>query len=98
MFNWISELVFALSLFFNAFLFIPQALSVYKRKTSQEISLFTFFGFNVMQVFTAYRGYLQEDYLLMTGFALSFITCGFVTVLVAFYRINNKKVVNNDRT
>ncbi len=94
MINWISEFIFAISLLFNAFLFIPQALSIYKTKTSKEISLFTFFGFNIMQAFTAYRGYLQKDYLLTAGFALSFVTCGVVTLLIVYYRINKKNGAN----
>jgi MtN3 and saliva related transmembrane protein len=94
MLNWVLEFIFAMSLFFNAFLFIPQGLSIYQNKTSKEISLFTFFGFNIMQVFTAYRGYLQKDYLLMAGFLLSFVTCGVVTVLIIYYRINKKNGTN----
>lgn len=82
------DLVFSLGLFFNAALFIPQAVAIFRRKTSNGLSLITFAGFNVMQFFTALHGYLAKDYILMFGFILSFITCGIVTILIVLYRHN----------
>lgn len=78
--------VFSLSLIFNILLFVPQAIKIYRKKQSQELSLFTFLGFNIMQFFTAWHGYLNKDYILMLGFGLSFITCGLVTYLIIVYR------------
>ena len=85
-FEKIVDLVFSLGLFFNALLFLPQAVALYKNKNTQGLSLFIFAGFNVMQFFTALHGYLVKDYLLMIGFFLSFITCGLVTFLIIYYR------------
>lgn len=81
------EIVFGASLFFNAAIFIPQAIKLIKVKDSRGLSLITFFGFIVMQVFTAWHGYLVKDYVLMGGFLLSLLTCGIVTFLIVYYRL-----------
>ena len=81
----IVDFVFSLGLFFNAALFIPQAITLYKTKDTKGNSIITFAGFNVMQFFTAWHGYLVKDYLLMLGFILSFLTCGAVTLQLALY-------------
>jgi len=80
------ETVFSLGLFINAMLFVPQIIRLYKTKDSQGISLTTFIGFNFIQLFTVLHGYLHKDYLLMLGYILSFITCGFVTILTLIYK------------
>lgn len=80
------DFVFSIGLFFNVVLFIPQAITLYKTKDVKGNSLFTFAGFNVMQLFTAWHGYFAGDYLLMTGFLLSFVTCGAVTLQLILYR------------
>lgn len=84
-FNQFVDLVFSLGLFFNAILFVPQAVTLFRNKNAQGLSLLTFGGFNVMQFFTALHGYLVNDYLLMSGFLLSFLTCGIVTVFILYY-------------
>jgi len=81
----IVNFMFGCSLFFNALVFIPQAIKIFKAKSSGELSLFTFLGFNIMQLLTVWHGYLEQDYTLMIGFLLSFITCGMVTILIIFY-------------
>ena len=83
--------VFGISVFLNAAFFIPQAINLFKQKNSQSVSLITFLGFNVMQLFTALHGYLLKDYLLALGFLLSFFTCGTVTFLIIFYRKRDLK-------
>ncbi len=85
------DLVFSLGLFLNAVLFIPQAITLFKTKNAQGSSMITFFGFNVMQFFTLWHGYFAKDYLLMSGFLLSFLTCGAVTLQLFFYR-NAEKI------
>lgn len=94
-FNQFVDSVFGLGLFFNAALFVPQALTILRKKDAQELSLLTFGGFNVMQFFTALHGYLVKDYLLMSGFILSFVTCGMVTFLILYYRRFQKQKDNN---
>jgi MtN3 and saliva related transmembrane protein len=87
--TWIKyfiEIMFGLGVFFNAILFIPQAIKLFYNKNSKDVSLFTFAGFNVMQIFTVLHGYLNKDYVLMWGFLLSFILCGIVTVMIVIYR------------
>ena len=84
--NYFIEIMFTFGLFFNAFLFIPQAIKILRTKNIKGISLVTFTGFNAMQFFTILHGFLKKDYLLMIGFSLSFIFCGFVTFLIISYR------------
>ena len=80
------DFIFSCGLFFNAFLFIPQAISIWRKKSAQGVSLFTFLGFNVMQLFTAWHAWYEKDYLLMLGFLLALISCGSVTCLSFKYR------------
>lgn len=88
MIAWIKyfvDIVFSLGLFINAMLFIPQAITLYRNKHANDVSLVTFLGFNVLQFFTVLHGYLVGDYILMIGFLLSFITCSIVTGLIFYY-------------
>lgn len=90
---WIKDFInifFALGLFFNALLFIPQAIKIYKSKDSTELSLLTFAGFNVMQLFAVLHGYLVKDYILMLGFLLSFLTGTVVSLLILIFRKNKR--------
>jgi MtN3 and saliva related transmembrane protein len=80
------EVMFGLGLFFNAALFIPQAIKIFKSKNVAGVSLITFAGFNLMQFFTILHAYLNNDYLLLFGFLLSFIFCGVVTILIFMYK------------
>ncbi len=87
--GWIDKfvlIVFSFSLFLNAALFVPQAIHLIKIKRSDELSLLTFCGFILMQIFTSWHGYLVQDYALMIGFMLSLLTCGWVTFLIIYYR------------
>ena len=84
--KYFIEIVFSLGLFINALLFIPQIVRLFKTKNSQGVSLLTFAGFNVIQLFTILHAYLHKDYLLMIGFLLSIITCGVVTFMIILYR------------
>ncbi len=82
----IVHLGFSLGLLVNAALFIPQIISLIKTKTAEGISLITFAGFNVIQLFTLLHGLYVGDFLLAGGFFLSLITCGTITVLICYYR------------
>lgn len=82
----IVDIIFGLGLFLNALLFIPQALRLFRFKDAAGISLLTFLGFNIIQLFTVLHAYFEKDYILMFGFLLSFITCGIVTSLIWVYR------------
>jgi uncharacterized protein with PQ loop repeat len=84
----IVELVFGITLFVKAVLFIPQAIKIYKAKQSKELSLLTFGGLSLMQLLTALHAYYHQDYILMFGVLLSLIFCGATTCMIILYRNN----------
>ena len=84
--SYFVEIMFGLSMFVNAMLFVPQAIRLFNTKNVRGLSLITFAGFNVIQFFTILHGYLNKDYILMWGFILSFILCAIVTIMIIFYR------------
>ena len=84
--NYFIEFTFVCGLLFKAILFIPQAVKIYKAKKSEEISLLTFVGINIMQLLTILHAYLHRDYILMFGVLLSFLFCGAVTSMIILYR------------
>ena len=93
--TWVSiviESIFELSLFVNALLFVPQAFKLFQKKDSSELSLITFIGFNIVQLFAVLNGIIHNDYISIVGWTLSFTTCGSITFLILFYR---KKIRNN---
>jgi hypothetical protein len=47
-----------------------------------------FLGFNMIQFATALHGYMIKDHILMWGYALSFLTCVCVVILIISYRKN----------
>jgi MtN3 and saliva related transmembrane protein len=79
--------VFGLGLVCNALLFVPQALALWRKKNSEEVSLLTFGGFSVLQAIAIVHGFYQHDLSLILGMAASLITCGTVTYLTLFYRL-----------
>ena len=86
MIQYVIETLFSAGLFVNAILFIPQAVRLFQTKNSRGFSLITFAGFNLIQFFTILHAYLHKDNILMIGTALSFLTCGIVTVMIVWYR------------
>jgi MtN3 and saliva related transmembrane protein len=85
---WITfiETAFFIALVANAAVFIPQAIKLYRTKSSREVSFATFLAFNIIQLLTAAHAYLANDILLLVGSILSFITCAIVTYLAFLYR------------
>ena len=79
------EVFFTLGLVVNALLFIPQAVKLYRAKSAENISLITFFGFCLIQLFTVLHASIHRDYLLMLGTLCALITCGIVTGLIIYY-------------
>lgn len=77
--------IFGISLFINASLFIPQAMRILKTKTTKGFSLITFIGFCLTQLAAILYGYINHDYILMFGYILALICCGFVTILIFTY-------------
>ncbi|WP_392537007.1 PQ-loop domain-containing transporter [Legionella sp. 227] len=94
-----SELIinigFSICLVANAALFIPQIFALLKVKSSEGVSLFTFLGFNVIQLFTFFHGWIVNDLILAVGSILSLITCGTVSWLIAYYKYFQKKSLDN---
>lgn len=80
------ELVFGVCLLFNAVVFIPQAMKVYRTKDVNGLSLITFVGFNIVQIFTILHGILNHDSVLVYGNILALATCGIVTFFIVKYR------------
>lgn len=87
MWKIIIETMFSIGLFANAILFVPQIIRLYRTKDAEGSSLLTFGGFCLIQFFAILHGYINQDYLLMLGFALSLLTCGTVTILIVWYRL-----------
>jgi MtN3 and saliva related transmembrane protein len=88
--DYMIETIFSLGLFINAALFIPQILKILKERHTEEISLITFGGFWIIQLFTVLHGILAKDFLLVLGFGLSLLTCGTVVCLIIFFRFFKK--------
>lgn len=84
--KYVVQYGFSISLLINAALFIPQILTLIKRKSTLGVSLVTFLGFNIIQVFTMLHGLFEKDYLLAGGYFLSIITCGCVSCLIVYYK------------
>jgi MtN3 and saliva related transmembrane protein len=84
--KYLAEIGFSISLLANAILFVPQALKLYRAKTAKGVSFLTFFGFNIIQTFTAIHAYLTSDWILLMGSVLALFTCAIVTTLAYIYR------------
>ncbi|WP_192484870.1 PQ-loop domain-containing transporter [Cysteiniphilum marinum] len=86
MYSSIIQTLFGFALFFNAVLFLPQAIRIYRSKSSQALSLSTFVGFIAIQFSCVLYGLLIEDWILVIGYALSILTCGSVVSGIILYR------------
>lgn len=85
-FEKIITFIFGCGLIFNAILFIPQALRIYKTKSSKDLSLITFVGFTLTLLAAVAYGFIQKDNVLIFGYLISLLTCGAVTLLIFIYR------------
>ena len=84
------ELIFSAALFFNALLFIPQAIRIFSEKSAKSISLITFVGFLFIQLAILGHAVIVDDHLLMWGYLVSLLTCGSVVLLSIFYKYFQK--------
>ena len=82
----IIGIIFGLGLMANAGLFVVQAIKIIQTKSAKGVSIFTFAGFNVLQVTGILHGIFQKDIYLLSGMIASFLACGTVTVLAVKYR------------
>lgn len=85
------QVIFGAGMFINAALFIPQAIRILRTNSTEGLSLITFGGFCLIQASGVAYGYVQHDYYLSFGYALSLLTCGFVTLLITINRIIRQK-------
>lgn len=85
----IIDVIFALSLFINSALFLPQAYKIFKENSSQGVSITTFSGFCLMQISAIIYGIFHNDRIISYGYFISFCSCFLVVILSIRYR--NKK-------
>jgi MtN3 and saliva related transmembrane protein len=83
----VVNIVFSTALFIHGFLFIPQVVKIWKKKSAENVSLITFAGFNVVQLSASLHGYFSKDWILMFGAEFSFITCAAVTLSIIWFSI-----------
>lgn len=83
------NIIFEIGLMVNAFLFIPQAIRIFKRKNSKGVSLLTFGGFWCIQIFIFLHAIIQKDWWLGIGSILGLITCGINVFFILKYRKSN---------
>ena len=88
--KYISDILYGAALFFNAALFIPQALKMRKEKSAKYASLLTFGGFNIIQLLGLINGLYNVDYGLIFGQLVSFFACGLVTIQIIVSKIGRK--------
>ena len=85
-YSYIITLLFGLALFFNAVLFIPQAVKIFKTKNGRSISLITFVGFILIQLTSVLYGLIKHDWILTIGYLISMGTCSSVVICALIYR------------
>ncbi|AJJ48317.1 hypothetical protein IBE11_08990 [Francisella tularensis subsp. novicida] len=85
-FIYIIEFIFEIALIINALAFIPQAISIYKAKSSKSVSLTTFSIFIFIQAMSVIYGIIKSDWILIMGYILAMIACSSVLVLAFKYK------------
>jgi MtN3 and saliva related transmembrane protein len=92
--KYFVEVCFGLGMFVNAVLFFPQGVKLLKTKNVEGISLITFVGFNIVQLFGLLHGYIHKDYIFMCGMLLSLTLCGTITFLIILYKFRKNVILN----
>ena len=80
------DVVFGVGLFINAILFIPQIVALWRKKHADDVSLLTFAGFNIINIFTVLHGVTVGDKWLIIGYSFSVTTNTIVTLMIIWYR------------
>lgn len=78
--------LFGMGLVGNIGLFLPQAIKIWKTKSSKHVSFVTFAGFNVLQAVALLHAYLQRDRFLFVGMIATFSSCLAITIMAFIYR------------
>ena len=84
-------ILFGLGLVVNGLLFLPQAITLWRTKSAEGVSLVTFGGFNILQAIGILHGIYQHDRSLILGMSASFLLCGAVTAQAILYRLRKPK-------
>lgn len=84
--TYFIDIVFGVGLFINALLFIPQIINLLREKHANDISLITFAGFNLVNVFAVLHGITIHDKWLIVCYSFSVLTNTTVTLLIIWYR------------
>ena len=84
---------FGVGMGLNAFLFVPQALAIWRTRRTEGVSLLTFGGFNVLQALGVLHGTFERDWSLAIGMVVSLLCCGSVTLLTLIYRRKEGDVI-----
>ena len=84
--RWIT-VIYGLSLAANALLYIPQAVKIFKEKSSQNVLLVTFSGFFILLIIAFLYGVANDDKVQAVGSALGVIACGSVLFMAIIYRM-----------
>lgn len=82
---------YMLMLIGNAFLYIPQARLIYKKKSSEGVSFITFIGFMFVQCLAIINGLYYDDSALYVGKIVSLVASSTVLWLILFYRQHKVK-------
>jgi MtN3 and saliva related transmembrane protein len=80
------DVLFGIFLFINALLFVPQIIRLLRNKPADDVSLLTFAGFNIVNIFSVIHGVIIHDFWLMIGYSFSVITNTVVTGLIIRYK------------
>jgi MtN3 and saliva related transmembrane protein len=84
--KYVVNVIFEVGLFINALLFIPQIIALWQKKHADDVSLITFAGFNIINLFMILHGLIINDTWLVIGISFSTITNTIVTALIIWYR------------
>lgn len=95
-FNWL----YLIGCFFNAALYIPQILILYKKKDPVGVSLFTFVGFSLIQCVAIANGFYYHDMPLFIGkIASLFMSLNTVFLILLYrYKMRSDDVVETPYT
>jgi MtN3 and saliva related transmembrane protein len=93
-FREIVTWIFGMGLICNALLFVPQIFAVWRKKSDEGVSLITFGGFSLLQIVSVIHGLYEHDWAMVIGMGASLLSCGSVTLLTCFFRVQRLRREN----
>ncbi len=82
----ITDTLFSIGLIVNSLLIIPQIIKILKCKTTKNLSVITYTGFNIFLFGMAAHGYIARDLILTLGMGASLVLNSIVVMLIIIYR------------